>query len=248
MKIPIPYKNIQDKIVEVLNKIDQKIELNNQINNNLYELGINTFNSLYKENNTRKTKFGEIVSLLRDGTHNPPKRVEKGIPLLTGQTIEKGFINYEKMTYVSETDYNKIHAKYEPIENDLVLTKIGTVGKVGILRNKDIPMCIHCNSALIRFDDNYIDQFTAFWFLNSKYFQTEFNKVITNTVQDFVSLGAMSNLDVEIPIDNENKELLKNTLMKMSELNNQNQKLVELRDTLLPKLMNGEIDLDNIEI
>ena len=96
-----------------------------------------------------------------------------------------------------------------------------------------------------------MDQFTAFWFLNSNYFQTEFNKAITNTVQDFVSLGAMSNLEIKIPkfnIVNSYKEVLKNTLLKMSELNNENCKLTKLRDTLLPKLMNGEIDLDNIEI
>ena len=212
---------------------------------------MNIYENLYVDGNTSKTKFGEIVSLLRDGTHNPPKRIESGVPLLTGQTIENGFINYEKMTYVSIEDYNKIHAKYEPIENDLILTKIGTVGKVGILRKQDIPMCIHCNSALIRFDNNYIDQYTAFWFLNSNYFQLEFNKAITNTVQDFVSLGAMSNLNIELPnidIINRNNDLLKSILLKISELNNENEKLKKLRDTLLPKLMNGEIDLDKIEI
>ena len=249
--IKLPSIDNQKRIVKLLNSIDKKVKLNNKINNNLYELGINVFNKMYDDNNTINLKFGDIVSLLRDGTHNPPKRVENGIPLLTGQTINNGFIEYDKMTYVSSGDYKKIHAKYEPIENDLVLTKIGTVGKVGILRKQDIPMCIHCNSALIRFDENYLDQFTAFWFLNSNYFQTEFNKAITNTVQDFVSLGAMSNLEIKIPkfnIVNSYKEVLKNTLLKMSELNNENCKLTKLRDTLLPKLMNGEIDLDNIEI
>lgn len=249
--IKLPSIDNQKRIVKLLNSIDKKVKLNNKINNNLYELGINVFNNMYDDNNTINLKFGDIVSLLRDGTHNPPKRVENGIPLLTGQTINNGFIEYDKMTYVSSGDYKKIHAKYEPIENDLVLTKIGTVGKVGILRKQDIPMCIHCNSALIRFDENYLDQFTAFWFLNSNYFQTEFNKAITNTVQDFVSLGAMSNLEIKIPkfnIVNSYKEVLKNTLLKMSELNNENCKLTKLRDTLLPKLMNGEIDLDNIEI
>ena len=249
--IKLPSIDNQKRIVKLLNSIDEKVKLNNKINNNLYELGINVFNNMYDDNNTINLKFGDIVSLLRDGTHNPPKRVENGIPLLTGQTINNGFIEYDKMTYVSSGDYKKIHAKYEPIENDLVLTKIGTVGKVGILRKQDIPMCIHCNSALIRFDENYLDQFTAFWFLNSNYFQTEFNKAITNTVQDFVSLGAMSNLEIKIPkfnIVNSYKEVLKNTLLKMSELNNENCKLTKLRDTLLPKLMNGEIDLDNIEI
>ena len=49
VKIPIPNKNIQDRIVEVLNKIDQKIELNNQINNNLYELCNNMYFELISQ-------------------------------------------------------------------------------------------------------------------------------------------------------------------------------------------------------
>lgn len=242
----------QDKIVELLGRIDQKIELNNEINNNLYELAMSHFNSLYKEeNNTYEVQFGDIVSLLRDGTHNPPKRVELGIPLLTGQTIVNGFIDYEKMTYVSEEDYKKIHAKYEPIENDLVLTKIGTVGKVGMLRKKDIPMCIHCNSALIRFDEEYMDQYTGFWFLNSDNFQSAFRKIVTNTVQDFVSLGSMQKLNVRVlkkDIMKDNYLIFKSIFEKISFNNNESTTLANLRDTLLPKLMNGEIDLDSVEI
>lgn len=252
LEINLHSEEEQEKIENILGSLDDKIELNNEINNNLYELAMSHFNSLYKEeNNTYEVQFGDIVSLLRDGTHNPPKRVELGIPLLTGQTIVNGFIDYEKMTYVSEEDYKKIHAKYEPIENDLVLTKIGTVGKVGMLRKKDIPMCIHCNSALIRFDEEYMDQYTGFWFLNSDNFQSAFRKIVTNTVQDFVSLGSMQKLNVRVlkkDIMKDNYLIFKSIFEKISFNNNESTTLANLRDTLLPKLMNGEIDLDSVEI
>ena len=60
----------------------------------------------------------------------------------------------------------------------------------------------------------------------------------------------ISNLDIKFNEDDFNrfeKDVI--NLRKKIELNNkQNNILEQLRDTLLPKLMNGEIDLDNIEI
>ena len=97
-------------------------------------------------------KLGEILILLKDGTHNPPKRQEKGIPLLTGTMFGNNFLDYDKATYISEADYKIIHSQYEPHENDVIITKIGTLGNVNLLRNIDIPVAIHCNSALLRFD------------------------------------------------------------------------------------------------
>ena len=142
-------------------------------------------------------KLLDCLSLLKDGTHNPPKRIEKGIPLLTGQNIDSGFINHKDITYVSLEDYNKIHSKYAPIIGDLVITKIGTVGKVAVLRKQDIPMTIHCNSALLRFEN--IHYSTAFFVLNSKDFQNEFHIHKNQTVQEFINLEQLGNLNIKIP-------------------------------------------------
>ena len=254
LSISLPDIKIQNKIVKIYNSILDKIIINNKINDNLYKLGGNLFNKISKnlnESNSKLYVLKDVIELLRDGTHNPPKRIKNGVPLLMGQTIQNGFINYDKMTYISENDYKKIHSKYEPQKFDLLLTKIGTVGKVAILRQKDIPIAIHCNSALIRFNSKFISQFYGFWLLLSNDFQNEFKIRVTKTVQEFVSLGSISEIPIRVP----NKEILtkydtlfKNLLNKVSQINEENIKLEQLRDTLLPKLMNGEIDLDKIEI
>ena len=146
------------------------------------------------------SKLGDCLSLLKDGTHNPPKRIKIGIPLLTGQNIENGFINHSDITYVSEEDYHRVHSKYEPIVGDVVITKIGTVGKVAILRNCDIPMTIHCNSALLRFKG--LSSATAYFILTSLDFQNEFHSHKNQTVQEFINLEQLSNLEIKIPIKN----------------------------------------------
>lgn len=220
----------------------------------MYEIGKNIYEDLFSklnENNSKEYRLEEILDILKDGTHNPPARIENGVPLITGQTLQDGFIGYDKMTYISVGDYKKIHSKYQPQINDLIITKIGTVGKVAILRECDIPITVHCNSAMLRFKKEFLTQFYGFWMLMSKDFLTEFNKRISRTVQDFVSLGKMAEIPIKVPnyeIMKEYDEVFRTILTKISHINFENKTLTQLRDTLLPKLMNGEIDLDKIKI
>ena len=174
------------------------------------------------------------ICLLRDGTHNPPKRVEKGVALLTGQNIVNGFISYDKITYVSNDDYLKIHNKYEPQLNDIVITKIGTLGKVAILRQQDLPLTIHCNSALLRF--NKINPNIAFFMLQNDSFQNEYHKHKNRTVQEFINLQQISELNIKIPEFNSNEIInLEYILNKISHINNINKKLNELKQLYLKK-------------
>lgn len=254
IEIELPDMKTQINIGNILDTIDKKIELNNQINDNLYELGKIIYEELFSKlnvDNSREYRLDEILEVLKDGTHNPPARIESGVPLITGQTLQNGFINYEKMTYISKEDYRNIHSKYQPQVDDLIITKIGTVGKVAILRECDIPITVHCNSAILRFKKEYMSQHYGFWMLMSKDFTTEFTKRISRTVQDFVSLGKMSEIPVKVPnfeFRKQYDEIFETLILKISHLNFQNNTLIQLRDTLLPKLMNGEINLDKIEI
>ena len=205
MRIKLPSISKQKEILQKYAAIEKRNEMLFEICSKITQEGSLIFRNMLK-NNTSEYLFGDVVSLLKDGTHNPPSRVDNGIPLIAGQTIENGFISYEKMTYISEDDYKIIHNKYHPIEFDLVMTKIGTVGKVGLLRKKDIPIAIHCNSALIRFKENIIDQLTAYWLLTSTNFQNSLKEQMISSVQDFLSLSQIANIKVQIPFKEQNKK------------------------------------------
>lgn len=187
--------------------------------------------------------LSNVLTLLKDGTHNPPKRHASGVPLITGVTIKDNFINYEKATYISVEDYSAIHKKYQPATGDLILTKIGTVGKVAILRSIDLPIAVHCNSALLRFDETKIPSEIGFWMLNSEGFKFEFNKRISKTVQDFVSLKSISEIPVSIPLDlNANEiKILKTILQQMSLLNYESSSLSKMRECLLNRMINNRV-------
>ena len=78
----------------------------------MFDLGLKWIDIIDIKSDFKIYKLHEKLELLKDGTHNPPKRITSGVPLLTGQNIEDGFIRHENITYISEEDYLKIHSKY----------------------------------------------------------------------------------------------------------------------------------------
>ena len=250
LDIVLPDLEIQKKIVRILSALDQKIKLNIEALSYLQKFGESIINHI-NEAASSKIPLRDAVVLLRDGTHNPPKRLETGIPLIAGQTLNSGFIDYPKMTYISLADYEKIHAKYKPESNDLIITKIGTVGKVAILRESDIPIALHCNSAMIRFNQDVITQSYGYWLLCSDSFKTEFYKRITRTVQDFMSLSTMGEIPLLVPdkkTTDKYARIFEVLLAKRSALWDENKTLEDIRDTLLPKLMAGVLNIDKVEL
>lgn len=274
-KFRIPELDEQKKIAKILLLLDKKISLNTRMNaeletmaKQLYDYWFVQFDfpdengkpykssggkMVYNEKIKREIpegwgvqKLEEIVSLLRDGTHNPPKRVESGIPLLTGTMFGKFFIDHSLATYITEVDYNNIHKQYKPQSGDIILTKIGTIGNVNYLRNKDIPLAIHCNSALLRFPSSMGKSF-PFFLCKSQLFSLRLKAMKGQSVQEFVSLDKIGSVRMEIP-NNELISLFNQKVDKIfdeiTNLSEEIESLSHLRDSLLPMLMNGQVTVE----
>ena len=159
----------------------------------------------------------------------------------------KFFLNYKDATYISEKNYSIIHKTYQPQVHDIILTKIGTVGTVNILSKADIPIAIHCNSALIRNNENCTWEY-LFWLIKSPLFQARLAKEISKTVQDFVSLEKIANIKIEIPpLDLIQRFTTEISAIqhKIENLSNENNRLTNLRNWLLPMLMNGQATIED---
>ena len=191
--------------------------------------------------------FNSMLNILKDGTHNPPKRVENGVPLLTGTMFDDSFLDYSKATYITQDDYDTIHSQYAPQEGDIIITKIGTIGNVNYLRKIDIPIAIHCNSALLRFKPDYDSSYSLFM-CKSATFQKRLEFAKGQSVQAFVSLDRIGSILVEVPTPNVTKQFNENTkemLDAMINISLENKHLTYLRDWLLPMLMNGQATISD---
>lgn len=274
-EIEIPDLPTQQKIAEVLSSLDDKIALNKKINakleamaKRLYDYWFVQFDFPNEEGKPYKTsggkmvwnevlkreipegwevkKLGEVVELLKDGTHNPPSRVENGIALLTGTMFGENFLDYTKATYIAKEDYFIIHSKYEPLENDIIITKIGTLGNINILRDTDIPIAIHCNSALLRFQNTF-GFYYPFFFCKSALFQLRLKSVKGQSIQEFASLDKIASILCENPKDEiliSFNKTVKPIMKQMIRISKEIQKLTDLRDRLLPLLMNGQVEVE----
>ena len=248
IEIDLPARNIQDKIVKILNNIDNKIELNNQTNDNLLEL----INDLYKESfsNIEGYKQADEIANITIGK-TPPRSNrecftynEDDIKWLSISDLGKcGMYAWNTSEKLTEDSVNKYNVKVIP-ENTIVLSFKLTIGRIAITANK-----MATNEAIAHFNllDNDMIYYLYFYLKNFDYSK------LGNTSS--IATAVNSKIIKAMPIGIPNKHSVlefNNTVRPLFEkikLNEeQNMTLTQLRDNLLPKLMNGEIDLDKIEI
>lgn len=247
VKIPIPSKNVQDKIVEVLNKLDQRIELNNEINNNLLELSIGKIQNTSFDNYENLSDLSEIISKGTTPTTGDMKQFEnRNIKFIKVRDFTGYYINKKELEFIPKEIHEGKLKRSILKENDLLISIAGTLGKVAYVDSELDNSNTNQAVAFIRLKD-ILNMGYLYFYLQTKKVQMEINEKQVHAVQPNFSLGMLGQIEVPILMDDEKKKY--NDILNVIKNNvHQNEKLEQLRDTLLPKLMNGEIDLDNIEI
>lgn len=240
LRIKIPTMEIQEKFLKIIKRIDDKIKLNNQTNDNLYELG----DALYKEyyskyenelpNGYKYLNLNE-VSVNFDSKRKPMSSREreqhKGIYPYYGATSIIDYVD----DYIFDDTY-------------LLMGEDGTVKT-----NEGYPVLQYIwgknwiNNHAHVLQGTIISTEHLMFALRKKNIES----LITGAVQPKINQVNMNKIKIIIGTDKVNKkfeEKIKIIVAKIKANTIENETLIQLRDTLLPKLMNGEIDLDKIEI
>ena len=132
-EIPIPELSIQKKIVFNLDKVTHTIDTCNAILEKLDLLVKSRFIEMFGNVETKKN-MAEICSIITDGTHQPPKFTQYGIPFLFVSNIATNEIVYNAEKFISEETYNELY-KRTPIEvGDIVLSTVGSYGHPAIVK------------------------------------------------------------------------------------------------------------------
>ena len=247
--INLPPIENQDKITIILDYINNKIELNNQINNNLHELCNNLYFELIEQLNENNSSVYEIKDIAKCILGGTPSRAKKEYWKGNINWINSGQVNkfriIEASEKITELGLNKTSTTLLPKKTTVLAITGATLGQVSRL---EIEACTN-QSVIGTVPNNKI--------LNNYLYLS-----IINNIKDIIlkqTGGAQQHInknDVEahklvIPNDyliNDFDLKVSSLLKKISSNCFENKSLSQLRDTLLPKLMNGEIDLDNIEI
>lgn len=143
-------------------------------------------------------KLKEVLDLLKDGTHNPPKRTETGIPLLSAENIFNGKVNYglnEK--YISLDDYYSMHKNYEIEHGDILMTIVGTIGRVAIVQY-DEKFTVQRSVAILKNNKKINNKFLA-QFLSSDICKKELDRKSNSTAQSGLYLGELAKINIILP-------------------------------------------------
>lgn len=250
--IELPSKGIQERIVKILDNITNRINLNNKINNNLHDLAEQQFNEIYLKGSPKK--LGELLVNISTGSRPKGGAQDCGVPSIGAEKIEKfGVYNYSSEKYISEEYYEKLkNGKLN--SGDVLLYKDGAyTGKVSMCLN-DFPhkkAAVNEHVFILNTKNNWAQNYLYFTLYNKDNKEMIHRLACSKAAQPGLNQIELKSVEVNICDEKEIinfENSVKPIMEKISSNTLENKKLVELRDTLLPKLMNGEIDLDNIEI
>lgn len=242
IELSIP-KNINDqkKISKVLFDIDKKIELNNEINNNLLQLCKTNYLRIIEENSV-EISLSELMDY-QGGSQPPASEFQKEKNEDNIRFVQiRDFETDSYICYIPNSNKNKLCNK-----DDILIARYGaSLGRIcyGLSGAYNVAL-----AKVLPKKAEYKELLRVI--LESDDFYNYINQVGQRSAQAGFNAGDIAGYTVIIPNENGLKifnSISKNIIDKRLLMIEENRKLSELRDTLLPKLMNGEIDLDNIEI
>lgn len=245
IKVRVPVdKEEQYRIGAILSALDDKIEQNTAINENLEQQAQAIFKDLIADIQER-VPFTSIIQVLGGGTPKTDKQEywNGDIPFFTPKDVGTPYVLTTEKN-ITPLGLDNCNSRLYPV-NTVFLTARGTVGKVSLA---GAPMSMNQSCYALTGKDGlhqiivYHHVLETVKALKHKASGAVFDAIITRDF-DTESVPALSSDQIKsfiATVEPMYSEILYRAI--------ENQRLVTLRDTLLPKLMNGEIDVSNINI
>lgn len=188
--------------------------------------------------------FKKIIDKYVDNRGKTPPIVDNGIPLVEVKHLPErsAFPNLNTDKRVTEDTFNtwfRVHV--EP--KDVLISTVGTIGRTSFVKNTNFG--IAQNVLGLRFG-KVVEPEYMFYTIKAHRFQHDMDARLVTTVQSSIKRKDLDTIGILVPSSNVQKEFCKlvgSLLDGQYRKNAENIELTKLRDTLLPKLLSGEIDL-----
>jgi len=270
--LKVPSLPTQQKIANILSSLDDKIEVNRRINEQLEELAQALFKSWFVDFEPFKDgefveselgmipegwkvgTLGEVCNKITDGSHYSPKdNPNSNIPMLSVKDMQKYSFDYSKAKHIDEEEFAKMKSNdCVPLVNDILVAKDGSYLKEIFICRNEIKQAILSSIAIFRANKSIIYPIVLLCVLKSP-------RTLKNVSENYVSGSALPRIVLKDfkryniiipPIDCQERfnDIISSIYDKIYANEEEITHLTNLRDTLLPKLMSGEIDVDEVEI
>ena len=273
LKIPLHSFEEQKKIANILSAIDDKIQINNQINQELEAMGKSLYDYWFvqfdfpdQNGKPYKSSGGKMV-------YNPELKREIpegwGVEKLGELAQFKNGINYEKTSsgsekvkiinvrnissstiFINQTDLDEIFLENDKSTNFIVnegmilITRSGIPGATRLVSELE-SKTVYSGFIIASEVNDLIDKNLIFYYL--KNVEEVLKNQSAGTIMKNISQSVLTDMVVSLPPQNlllKFNSIIDNLLEQMKTVQRQNQELTQLRDWLLPMLMNGQVKVE----
>lgn len=199
------------------------------------------------QNNLNINTLIELCDV-RDGTHDSPKFIKKGIPFITTKNLINGYIDFTDAKQISKEDHEKFIKRSKVDNGDILIGMIGTIGNPVMITKKEFDFSIK-NVGLIKSKGKINQQFL---FYNIEH---HFKKIsqYKGAVIKFISLSDLRNMEIKYPTEKEQLNLVK-ILSKQKEIISNIEKLISKTEKMFEyfknELLSGRkiLNFENMDI
>ena len=233
---------LQQKIVDILKSLDDKIELNRQINDTLEQQAQALYLSYFSD--TPLCCLGDMVKTASGGTpsrNNLDYYSHSGIDWVKSKELNRSII-FQTEERITNNAINYSSAKVLPKYSTLIAMYGATVGEYGLIAE---PMT--CNQAICALIPNENYPYT-YLFMFAKNVRQELINNAVGSAQQNISQVMIKNMQISSDLDSIKKfdDSVRGIFDSYIHLSKEILYLTELRDTLLPRLMSGELKINEI--
>ena len=255
MPILLPSREQQDLLVDTLSVIDEKIKLNTAINENLLQQAVAIFdNAIEQSEHISHAELGSLADV-KGG-----KRLPKGVNLITTPNLHP----YIRVRDLNDVVFASLSANYEYVDDetqktisryitstgDVLISIVGTIGLTAIV-DKSLDKANLTENCVKITNLRGVSPEYLILFLRSQNGVKEIQKGTVGAVQAKLPIKNIQSINIPLLPQSEMQSLSDTltTLFSQISMNTAESKcLAGIRDSLLPQLMNGEIDVSEVKI
>ena len=255
MPFSFPSVDEQRKITAICSAIDSKIQVNNAINKNLEQQIEMVLLKTINDTDTQPVKLGDYLYIKGRIGWKGLKKSEylpiSNYRIINGESLTLSGIDWNKAGYISAERYEESPEIMLSI-GDILLSKDGTIGKIGYVDKLDAPTSVASGIFVIRNTrQSEISTQFIYYLLKSKLFKAFIASRTEGSVIPHLYQKDFMEFEFQLPSPDDMK-IFDDTTADMFSLVfsnlNENERLIHLRDSLLPKLMSGELDVSDTDI
>ena len=254
---------VQKKIARYLEMIDDKIELNNAINNNLEQQALSIFRQYFMDfvpyggavaSDWTEVSLDDVCIRITDGSHySPADSPDSPYPMYSVKDMEAYGFNSSTCKHITEEEFCKMQkSDCVPLLNDILVAKDGSYLKEIFICSEEKDEAILSSIAIFRPDTSVIIPEILLYLLKQPSVRKDVgDNYVSGSALPRIVLKDFKKYRFMLPPMEEQQKIgpaLHAIRMQIKANIDEMHRLSSIRDILLPKLMSGEIDVSDINL